>query len=499
MLISNDHFKIKPPKKFIPPGEFVTFTKIFFMFGLSTELTILLILSLLAACIFELINGFHDTANAVASVIYTNALKPGYAVVWSAICNFIGVNVGGIAVAIGIINILPVEALVDKSIYHGLAMIGSLILTAIIWNLGTWYFGIPCSSSHTLIGSIFGVGLAYMMLPGSSSVSLNWQKVYDIGLSLLISPFIGFVLALILMFLLKWTVKNKTLFKEPPKKKAPPFWIRTILILTCTSVSFTHGSNDGQKGVGLVMMILIAFVPTYFAIDMKRNPAQLKQHIEVIDPIIKKTTSSDTYTMSEVNMISYRIDSINAVLVGRTSFDDTKNADNFDIRKDILLVAKATKKLLDDPDKYPIQGFTAEEKNKLTHEILLIRSYTEYAPWWVILMISISLGFGTMIGWKRITVTIGEKIGKTHLSYAQGAVSNLIAASTIGLSSLFGLPVSTTHVLSSGVAGSMVSDGGLKNLQGKTIMNIGIAWLVTLPVTILLSGMLFLLFNLFIA
>jgi phosphate/sulfate permease len=469
------------------------------MFGLSTQLTTLLILCLAAACIFELINGFHDTANAVASVIYTNALKPGYAVVWSAICNFIGVNVGGIAVAIGIINILPVEALVDKSIYHGLSMIASLILTAIIWNLGTWYFGIPCSSSHTLIGSIFGVGLAYMMLPGSSSVSLNWHKVYDIGLSLLISPFIGFFSALLLMFLLKRTVKNKILYKEPPAKKAPPFWIRTILILTCTSVSFTHGSNDGQKGVGLVMMILIAFVPTYFAIDMQKNPAQLNQHIAIIDPIIKKATSSDTYTLNEINTISHRLDTIKAVMIGRTTFDDEKSTDNFEIRKDILLVAKATKKIIDDPVKYPVQGLTAEEIKRLGNEVIQVRPFTEYAPWWVILMISISLGIGTMVGWKRIVITIGEKIGKTHLSYAQGAVANLIAASTIGLSSLFGLPVSTTHVLSSGVAGSMVSGGGLKNLQGKTITNIIVAWLITLPVTILLSGMLFLLFNLFLA
>jgi inorganic phosphate transporter, PiT family len=468
------------------------------MFGLSTELTFLLLACLAAACIFELINGFHDTANAVASVIYTNALKPGYAVVWSAICNFIGVNVGGIAVAIGIINILPVEALIDKSIYHGLSMIASLILTAIIWNLGTWYFGIPCSSSHTLIGSIFGVGLAYMILPGSSSVSLNWSKVYDIGLSLLISPVIGFFLALLLMFLLKRLVKNKVLYKEPPSKKAPPFWIRTVLILTCTSVSFTHGSNDGQKGVGLVMMILIAFVPSYFAIDMQKNPSQLNHHIVIIDPIIKKTSSSDIYTMNEVRTISLRLDSIKAVMIGRTSFMDNKSTDNFDVRKDILLVAKSIKKLIDDPVKYPMQGLTSEDKSVLLSEIGQVRSFTEYAPWWVILMISISLGIGTMVGWKRIVITIGEKIGKTHMSYAQGAVANLIAASTIGLSSLFGLPVSTTHVLSSGVAGSMVSGGGLKNLQGKTITNIIVAWLVTLPVTILLSGMLFLLFNLFL-
>jgi PiT family inorganic phosphate transporter len=466
------------------------------MFGLSPDLTVLLFVCLAAACVFELINGFHDTANAVATVIYTNSLKPGYAVVWSGICNFIGVSVGGIAVAIGIINMLPVEALVDKNIYHGLSMIGALILTAIIWNLGTWYFGIPCSSSHTLIGSIFGVGLAYLMLPGSSAVALNWHKVYDIGLSLLISPFFGFATALLLMYLLKRSVKNKILYKEPPAKKPPPFWIRSVLILTCTSVSFTHGSNDGQKGIGLVMMILIAFVPSYFAIDIKRNPAELHKHIQSIESTIGKISSSDMAVQNDLVYIDHQLDTINRSLAGLARFDTVSNTDNFQIRKGILLVAKSLKNILDSPETNLYKGLTSEEKQKLLSEISEMRAYTEYAPWWVILMISISLGIGTMIGWKRIVVTIGEKIGKSHLSYSQGAVANLIAASTIGLSSFFGMPVSTTHVLSSAVAGTMASGEGVKNLQMKTITNIVIAWLVTLPVTILLSGMLFLLFDL---
>jgi phosphate/sulfate permease len=463
------------------------------MFGLTTELTVILIICLAAACIFELINGFHDTANAVATVIYTHSLKPGVAVVWSGIWNFIGVNVGGIAVAIGIINILPVEALVDKNIYHGLAMIGS-----IIWNLGTWYFGIPCSSSHTLIGSIFGVGLAYMMLPGSTTVALNWGKVYDIGLSLLISPFFGFFMAMLLMFILRKTIKNKTIFKEPPAKKPPPLWIRSILILTCTNVSFFHGSNDGQKGVGLVMMILIAFAPTYFAIDITRNPQELKQRIEIIDPLLSKVNSKDVFTAAEIAKINQRLDSLN-LAISQFGLSQKSNSVNFEIRKDILLIAKSTKKILEDPLKYPIAGLSDKEINTLTSELSEIRTFTEYAPWWVILMISISLGLGTMVGWKRIVVTIGEKIGKTHLSYSEGASAEIVAASTIGISSLFGLPVSTTHVLSSGVAGAMTSGGGLKNLQKKTITNIIVAWLITLPVTILLSGMLFLLFNLFLA
>src|SRR5512138_1977785 len=215
------------------------------MFGLDLTFTILLLLCLLAALTFEFINGFHDTANAVATVIYTHSLKPTAAVIWSGLWNFIGVNVGGIAVAIGIINLLPLEMLVDQNLGHNIALILALIITAVTWNLLTWYFGIPCSSSHTLIGSIFGVGIVFLMLPGNSAVALNWTKITDVGLSLLISPVIGFYVAFLLMMLLRAILKKKhPIFQEPPAKKAPPLWIRSILILTCTSVSYAHGSND---------------------------------------------------------------------------------------------------------------------------------------------------------------------------------------------------------------------------------------------------------------
>src|SRR5687768_10226582 len=242
------------------------------MFGLDTTLTVLLILCILLACFFEFINGFHDTANAVATVIYTNSMKPTVAVVYSGILNFTGVMLGGIAVAMGILNLLPMDVLVDADPYHGVAMILALLLSAILWNLGTWYFGIPASSSHTLIGSILGVGIGYSLLPNSAGGAVNWGKAQDVGMSLLVSPLFGFSLAIIIMFLLRRFVKSKKLFTEPPKKKAPPTWIRSILILTCTLVSFFHGSNDGQKGVGLVMLILIGLVPTRFALDSTKDP-----------------------------------------------------------------------------------------------------------------------------------------------------------------------------------------------------------------------------------
>jgi inorganic phosphate transporter, PiT family len=257
------------------------------MFGLDPGLAAILILCLIAACAFEFINGFHDTANAVATVIYTNSLKPRTAVIWSGVMNFIGVYVGGIAVAIGIINLLPISLLIDQSISHNIAMILAIILTAIIWNLGTWYFGIPCSSSHTLLGAIFGVGLAYGLLPDSISVALNWDKVKDVGLALLFAPFFGFTFTLLLVLLLKKYLKKSDLFDEPKKKKAPPLWVRSIIVLTSTTVSFTHGSNDGQKGVGLIMIILIGIIPIQFALNHEKNLELLNQKVTYIETIVE--------------------------------------------------------------------------------------------------------------------------------------------------------------------------------------------------------------------
>jgi PiT family inorganic phosphate transporter len=470
--------------------------KLSHMFNLDTPLFILLVFCITSALVFEFINGFHDTANAVATTIYTHSLKPFIAVIWSALWNFIGVNVGGIAVAIGIINLLPVEALIDNNIYHNLAMIMALILTAIIWNIGTWYLGIPCSSSHTLIGSITGVGFGYVLLPGSRGVMLNLEQVKDAGLSLIISPIIGFALAMLMMFLLRRLVKNKTIFKEPPAKKPPPLWIRSILIFTNTFVSFSHGSNDGQKGVGLVMIILIAILPVRFALDLSRDAVSLKADIDKIDIMLSQVNTgelnrSQARSYYEVDSL---VNSLQQTMTDIVSLRQMKEYEMLSTRRNILFFEKKSDSFLT-----LMSTQSTSWKSEFKQLLKKIRTYTEYAPWWVIFLISISLGLGTMVGWKRIVVTLGEKIGRSKLTYAQGATANLVAATTISASSLLGLPVSTTHVLSSGIAGTMVSGNGIKNLQKKTIAAIGIAWLITLPVTILLAGIMFLLFRLILA
>ncbi len=462
------------------------------MFGLDPTLTFLLIACLFAACAFEFINGFHDTANAVATVIYTNSLKPWVAVIWSGIWNSVGVFAGGITVAMGISYLIPSEMLADQNIYHSIALIMSLLLTAIIWNLGTWYFGIPCSSSHTLVGSILGVGLAYSFIAEKSGTYVNWHKASDIGLSLLISPLIGFSLSIFLMYVLRIFVKNKTIFRAPKTNDPPPFWIRMILLLTCTGVSYSHGSNDGQKGVGLVMLILIAIVPGYFAINAKVDLPKVKYEITAINSILDKTiveklSKEDSLEIAKVQVITQKV----MVILNSKPFDSLTTQEKFEVRTNVTRLAKDIDKI-----KYSKTiALSEEDKNGLKASIGGVKTITEYSPTWVIFMISISLGLGTMVGWKRIVKTIGEKIGKQHLNYAQGASSELVAAGTIGLATAFGLPVSTTQVLSSGIAGSMVASKGIKNLQAGTIKNIAIAWVLTLPVTILLSGLLFLLFR----
>ena len=260
------------------------------MFGLEPHVLLLLGVCLLAACAFEFVNGFHDTANAVATVIYTNTLRPWVAVVWSAFWNFIGVFAGGIGVAMGIVYLLPVETLVDQNVYHGIAMVGALIVGAIIWNVGTWYYGLPSSSSHALIGSILGVGIAFSLLPGGQGAAVNWTKAGETGIALLVGPLLGFTFTIGMMFLLKRFVKAKAIFKEPHKRKPPPLWIRLILIVTCTLVSFFHGSNDGQKGVGLIMLILIGIVPTFYALDQSKNPLDLRQSLQQVELVISRVS-----------------------------------------------------------------------------------------------------------------------------------------------------------------------------------------------------------------
>jgi len=459
--------------------------------NLSGPLTIVFFICLLAVVGFEFVNGFHDTANAVATVIYTKALKPVYAIPWSGFFNFLGVFLGGVAVAMGILKLLPLDELMKLPVAVGACMVLAVLLASIVWNLGTWYLGIPCSSSHTLIGAMIGAYIAFTWYYGGSGV--NWDKAKEIGLSLIMSPIFGFGAAALLMYFLKHVVKSKSLFHIPEgENDTPPILVRLLLITTCTLVSFFHGSNDGQKGVGLLMLILIAFLPLRFAVNHSISNDHILLSLNKTEQVISKNkTSADHLTQGMILHLDSSIISTKAQLASKNPADTAKT---YKFRKQIKSVVKGIDALVGDKTSKLDAGDVAILKSASKD----LNGLTDFAPIWVIATISISLGIGTMVGWKRIVVTIGEKIGNEHLNYAQGATSEIIAASTIGLSTAFGLPVSTTHVLSSGIAGSMMASGGAGNLNSKTLKNIALAWVLTLPVAIILSLLLFMFFHLFI-
>ena len=443
----------------------------------------LLLLCLAIALSFEFVNGFHDTANAVATVIYTKSLKPWTAVLWSGLMNFLGVLLGGAAVAFSIVHLLPVDLLINIGKKAGLLMVLSLLLSAIIWNFGTWYFGLPASSSHALIGSILGVGLASSFFSGQGFGSgVNWGKAEQIGLSLMISPLVGFLLAGGLLLLSKALLKDRRLYQEPRGDQPPPLWIRGILLLTCTGVSFAHGSNDGQKGVGLIMLILIGILPTHYAISTNINAVQVNQtlaNIKKIEPILVRAGNDGA-----ARAIAEDLEQIGATLAG-AELKHLPAQERIELRSRILRADDELGKFA------AAQGglLTASEAATVKEFRSQVRTVVDFVVTWVIVAVALALGIGTTVGWKRVVVTVGEKIGKTHLSYAQGASAEIVAMITIAAADLFGLPVSTTHVLSSGVAGTMAAN--LSGLQLKTIRNIALAWVLTLPVTMLLAGTLF--------
>ncbi|WP_447761992.1 inorganic phosphate transporter [Sphingopyxis panaciterrae] len=467
---------------------------------------ILLFIALLIALGFEFVNGFHDTANAVATVIYTNSMPANYAVVWSGFFNFLGVLLSSGAVAFGIVSLLPVELILQVGSNAGFAMVFALLIAAIVWNLATWYLGIPSSSSHTLIGSIIGVGVANAMLHGKSGTAgVDWTKATEIGYALLLSPLLGFTVAALLFLAMKTLIRNRELYEAPKGNTPPPTWIRALLIFTCTGVSFAHGSNDGQKGMGLIMLILIGTVPTAYALNRAVPEKYVQEFVihsnaaeqalaahggggaapqdarrAVTAYIADKKLSPET-----VPALAALVDQVETQVSGYGSLAKVPAAATENMRNDMYLASEAIKRL----SKEETLAFSDTEAKGLKTYKESLDSATRFIPTWVKIAVAFALGLGTMIGWKRIVVTVGEKIGKTHLTYAQGASAELVAMGTIGAADMLGLPVSTTHVLSSGVAGTMAANRS--GLQMSTIRNLLMAWVLTLPVSILLSGSLY--------
>jgi PiT family inorganic phosphate transporter len=445
---------------------------------------VVLAVCLLIALVFEFVNGFHDTANAVATVIYTHSLRPATAVVWSGLMNFLGVITSSGLVAFGIVHLLPVDLLIHIDERAGLFMVLSLLLSAILWNLGTWYFGLTSSSSHALIGSILGVGLASSYFSGKGfGAGVNWNKASETMLALLISPAIGFCCSGALLLLSKLLVRSPALYTEPKANEPPPLPIRALLWLTCTGVSFAHGSNDGQKGIGLIMLIIIGLLPMQFAINPALTPAHRDQATAAIQQI--RGIVADRPGRAKRSLLT-ELEELQTRLERMTDVKSASQAEKIALRTNILHVDDALAQLLKSADHMLSKAEIATLRGARTNLTLNI---TDFILPWVPLAVALALGVGTTIGWKRIVVTVGEKIGKTHMSYAQGGAAELVAMCTIFGADHLGLPVSTTHVLSSGVAGTMAANRS--GLQFATLRNIALAWVLTLPVTMLLAGPLF--------
>ncbi|MXP66952.1 inorganic phosphate transporter PitA [Pantoea sp. Nvir] len=487
--------------------------------GLNLSTGLLLVLALLFVLFYEAINGFHDTANAVATVIYTRAMRAQLTVVMSGMFNFLGVVLGGLSVAYTIVHMLPTDLLLNVGSAHSLAMVFSMLLAAIIWNLGTWYLGLPTSSSHTLIGAIIGIGLTNALMTGTSVIdSLNIPKIINIFLSLILSPIIGLLTANILIFLLcrYWngTKKRARIHMTPTDrekvdgKKKPPFWTRIALIVSAIGVSYSHGANDGQKGIGLIMLVLISVSPAGFVVNMNASGYDLTRTRDAVNHLEQYYHQHTDTLMHIIQMPS----------PGLPTPEEIPSSGPHEFHCDkarVLQTIQHAQSLLNNNLQSYAQ-LTLEQRSKMRRLLLCIADTAdkaaklpetntnnkrflsklkgdllgtiEYAPIWIIMAVALALGVGTMIGWRRVATTIGEKIGKKGMTYAQGMSAQLIAAVSIGIASYTGMPVSTTHILSSSVAGTMLADGGIQN---RTIKNIAMAWVFTLPVCILLSGCLY--------
>jgi len=473
---------------------------------------LLLGLALLIALGFEFVNGFHDTANAVATVIYTNSLEPHVAVVWSGLCNLAGVLASSGAVAFAIITLLPVDLILQVSSGAGFAMVFALLIAAILWNLGTWWLGLPASSSHTMVVSIIGVGIANQLLnPHTGTSGVDWEQAMKVFKALFLSPVIGFTVAGILLLVSKWLVRYPSLYEAPKNNQPPPFPIRALMVLNCTGVSFFHGSNDGQKGMGLIMLILIGTVPTAYALNHAVGAKEIADFIAAseragrilqrhVDPTVPGTNPRAEITQyirtkqvqaNTIVALSELVNELDREVSHYREYKALPAQDQANVRNDMYIASEALSLLAHDRS----TPFSSEEWAGLKSYKSTVDKSIKYIPDWVKVAVALALGLGTMVGWKRIVVTVGERIGKENLTYAQGASAGLVAMGTIFLADNFGLPVSTTHILSSGVAGTMAANGS--GLRWRTVRNIAAGWVFTLPAAALLSGLLYWIFRQF--
>jgi inorganic phosphate transporter, PiT family len=381
-------------------------------------------------------------------------------------------------------------------------MLVSLFVAALFWNIGTWWLGLPNSSSHCLIGALIGVALGNALVHARSLVEgVHWPQLWTVLEALALSPVLGFVLSAALYFALSKTVRDKHLY-EPAREHPPIWWMRGVLVLTCTGVSFAHGTNDGQKSIGLIMLTIIGLFPAVFALNPEaaRTLVNLPNIARQIEPLIEKYGDDQK---GDAVKAAKALEDYKAEPPASASLSDIlRLKDGQDGRLGVASeTAKERSGVRDNVYKLIAQLKHAEEvtdinegdKSKAQSLAKQLGEPVEYAPWWVRILSALCLGIGTMIGYRRIVTTLGQRLGKIHLTPAQGAAAETVSSVLIGISGFSGLPVSTTHIVTSGIAGTMVAAGA--GLQFPILRRIVVAWLVTLPVTILIAGGLYYLFE----
>lgn len=441
---------------------------------------IMLIVVFLLIVFQEAINGFHDAANAIATVIYSNALTPGQSVVLAAFFNFLGVLMGGTTVAFSLVYLMPENIVAGVNTQGEAALFAGMIVAAVVWNFGTWWLGIPNSTTHAYIGSIIGIAMADAFLYGDSMVDqINWHQGEKIMIALIVSPIVGFILGYILLKLIRLVAKDGELYRPVEEGEKPSKGIRGVLIAGAAGVSLMHGSNDGQKSIGLMMIILFGLFPAAYGLDPARLGAndyqQMQQTVAQVQDIAKKL--DDPELIESTASLLNRLDN-DPYQVGGT--DD--NA--IDTRKRILGTHAGITAVLKKQDL--TDKVSDQEIQQLEYAHTLMRDFVEHVPFWIILLSAIALGGGTAIGYRRIVTTLGEKMGSSRMNPAQGTAAQISAVLSIGMADAGGLPVSTTHVLSSSVIGS-VSATPHQRINTNTLARIALTWVTTLPGTVILS------------
>ncbi|MEM5434378.1 inorganic phosphate transporter [Paraburkholderia diazotrophica] len=454
------------------------------------------LVAMLAVCFvlvlaFETTNGFHDSSNAVATVIYTQSLGPARAVVWSGIMNFIGVLAGGIAVAYALVRILPPEVLTPPDGSPAVPMLIAVFASALFWNVLTWAFGIPNSSSHCLIGALIGVAASDAILASNNlAAGVDWKQIISVLRALAVSPLLGFFVAGALYGVLRLVVPRGDLF-EPPKPGQPPvWWLRGLLILSCTLVSFSHGTNDGQKSVGLIMLTIIGLLPATYAVDLhaRAELAQLDAHASAAIPLIekygdeRKDRALQAARQLQRGMTQSLVDT--AVFdTGTRSSDREQRVLRSRLRSEIFDVTWQMNRISQN------SRATPDERKQAGTLIRQINRPVEYAPYWVRLLSALCLGLGTMVGYRRVVRTLGERLGRQRMTPGQGASAELVGSALISTAGFTGLPVSTTHIVTSGITGTMAAGG--QGVQTGVLVRIALTWLITLPVTMIGAGAIF--------